>query len=153
LRASRNGLVIFDIDGTLFQGADATIAAVKKALDELRLPPADQAEITFLVGKPVSEMHAWLYSRFPDDCADRLASLVDEYELEFVSSVAEPYPGVVDALAEIRGFAAEMAICTNGPGPYVERVLDVHGLIRFFDYVRYHRATGDTKARMVLLWW
>lgn len=146
---TRNGLAIFDIDGTLFPGADATIAAVKKALDELGLPQPDQAEITFLVGKPVGEMHAWLHSRFPANSANRLASLVDRYELEFVSTVTEPYPGIVDALEEIRRFASGMAICTNGPGPYVERVLSAHDLRRFFDYVRFHRVADDTKTGMV----
>jgi phosphoglycolate phosphatase len=146
---TRNGLVIFDIDGTLYPGARATIAAVKQALDELGLPQPDDAEITFLVGKPVGEMHAWLHSRFRGNSANRLAVLVDRYELEFVSTVAKPYPGIVDALAETRRFAREMAICTNGPEPYVERVLNAHGLRRFFDHVRFHHTADDTKTRMV----
>jgi phosphoglycolate phosphatase len=122
---------------------------VKQALDQLGLPQPDEAEIIFLVGKPLSEMHAWLRSRFPANSANRLVSLVDRYELESVSAVAEPYPGIVDSLAEIRRFASEMAICTNGPGPYVERVLNAHDLGHFFDYVRFHRAANDTKTRMV----
>jgi len=144
-----NGLAIFDIDGTLFRGADATVAAVKMALEDIGLPQAQQADIKALVGKPVSDMHAWLRSWCPPEQADRLVATVDRYELDFVADGAMPYPGVIDALTEIRTFAAEMAICTNGPQLYVERVLEVHGLGRFFDRVRFHRAVDDTKVQMV----
>ncbi|KPK57964.1 MAG: hypothetical protein AMK73_09595, partial [Planctomycetes bacterium SM23_32] len=45
--------------------------------------------------------------------------------------------------------AEQMAVCTNGPGPYVEAVLDGFGLRPFFDLVRRIESADDEKAGMV----
>lgn len=143
------GLVIFDLDGTLFQGADATILAVQKAFREMGLTQPDQREVRLLVGKPSSDLHAWLRSHCQPEQAPQLVAAVDRYELAFVADGVELYPGVLEALAQIRAFVRQMAICTNGPRPYVERVINTHGLRPFFDRVRYRRSSNDIKVSMV----
>ena len=145
----KHGLVIFDIDGTLFRGADATIAAVEAAFAEFGFPQPDPAEIPELVGKPTSDLHAWLSRHCPPGRADQLAAEVDRLELSFVADGASLYPGVLEALGKIRAFAAQMAICTNGPKGYVERVVADHKLGEFFHVIRYRQTAADTKVSMV----
>jgi phosphoglycolate phosphatase len=145
----KRGLVIFDVDGTLFKGADATIAAVHKAFSEIGLASPHHLEIASFIGRPVDDLHAWLRSRCSEQQAPRLIEAVDQYELDFVSDGAQLYPGITAALENIRGFVAQMAICTNGPQNYVERVLATHDLRRFFDRIRHRQSAADTKALMV----
>jgi phosphoglycolate phosphatase len=145
----KRGLVIFDLDGTLFKGADATILAVHKAFAEMGLSQPEEHEVQYLVGRPSSDLHAWLRSQCLPEQAPQLVAAVDRYELASVSEEAELYPGAREALAQVQIFISQMAICTNGPQGYVEHVIDTHDLRQFFHQVRYRRSSDDTKVSMV----
>jgi phosphoglycolate phosphatase-like HAD superfamily hydrolase len=56
---------------------------------------------------------------------------------------------VPEVLRALRAQATALAICTNGPKPYVDAVLDRHGLRPFFDAVRHLEKEDDTKPSMV----
>jgi phosphoglycolate phosphatase len=43
----------------------------------------------------------------------------------------------------------QLAICTNGPQYYAERIIQVNNLARFFDQIRYWQSEEDTKTSMV----
>jgi phosphoglycolate phosphatase len=78
-----------------------------------------------------------------------LVAAIDRYELDFIATRGQLFPRIPEALAEIRALVGQMAICTNGPQEYVERVITEHGLRPFFDEVRYHQSNEDTKVLMV----
>ena len=143
------GLVIFDLDGTLFQGAVATILAARGAFRERGISVPEDSEVQIYVGKPAADLHAWLRTHCSDEQAPKLLADVDRYELEYVSNGAELYPGAREALARIRARTTQMAMCTNGPQAYVDHVLDGHDLRRFFDGIRYRRVGDKDKAAMV----
>jgi len=146
---ANHGLVIFDLDGTLFEGQKATLPAVQRAFQEMGLPQPDPREILSFIGKPAHVWHAWLYSHGPQEKAAQLVAAIDRYELDFIAEKAQLFPGIPEALAEIRAFVGRMAICTNGPPAYVERVIADHRLRRFFDKVRHPHSVDDTKVSMV----
>ena len=128
---SRRGFVIFDLDGTLFETARATVPAVEGAFERLGLNPPTRDEICSFIGKPGSDCHAWLRRRSADGNADEL------------------YPGAREMLSELRESAEHLAICSNGSDPYVDPVLSSHDIAHFFDHVRYRMSTKDTKPFMV----
>lgn len=146
---SRRGLVIFDLDGTLFETARATVPAVEGAFEQLGLNPPTRDEICSFIGKPGSDFHAWLRRRSSGGNADELLAVIDELELRFVSERAALYPGAREMLCELRESAEHLAICSNGSDPYVDTVLSSHDIAHFFDHVRYRMSTKDTKPLMV----
>jgi phosphoglycolate phosphatase len=143
------GLVIFDLDGTLFHGVNATVAAVQRSFQEMGLHQPDVDDIQAHIGRPAHEFHAWVRSHCSAERASQLVTAVDRYELDFIAEKGMLYPGVPEALGNIRAFADQMAICTNGPGIYAERIIDAHGLQSFFDKVRTWQSASDTKTSMV----
>ena len=145
----KSGLVIFDMDGTLFDGASATVAAVHQAFEEVGLRRPDRYDILLHIGRPAHEFHNWLRSHSSAEEASRLVALVDRYELELIGVKGELYPGVREALLEIRLLVGQMALCTNGPKTYVQRIVSTYGLKRFFDEIRHWQSDSDTKALMV----
>ncbi len=145
----RRGLVIFDLDGTLFETARATVPAVEGAFERLGLHPPTRDEICWFIGKPGSDFRAWLRRRSPPGNADELLAVIDELELRFVSERAALYPGAREMLSELRESAEHLAICSNGSDPYVDTVLSSHDIAHFFDHVRYRMSTKDTKPLMV----
>jgi phosphoglycolate phosphatase len=143
------GLVIFDLDGTLFHSAIVTVAAVQRSFEEMGLRQPDKREILSYIGRPANEFHDWLRRQCSTEGASQLVASVDRYELDLIGQKGELYPGVLQALTQIRAFVDQMAICTNGPETYVQRIVTTQGLHRFFDGIRCWQSHGDTKGLMV----
>ena len=144
------GLLIFDLDGTLFRTELVTVPAVGKSFQAhgLAVPP-DEAICSFF-GRPAPEFHAWVRSLCPPGVGSEVIAAIDGNEMDLVSQAGELYPGVREALAELRASVGQMALCSNGRHAYVSRVLDAHGLEPFFDVVRHRESGRDNKPRMVL---
>jgi phosphoglycolate phosphatase len=143
------GLLIFDLDGTLFRAETVTIPAVQQGFLAQGLAVPAKEEISAYFGKPASQYHAWLFSRCPREKASELIEAIDRRELELISETGELYPQAREVLATLRSWVGQMALCSNGPQDYVERVMTVHGLEAFFDAVRCWHSTLDNKPRMV----
>ncbi len=145
---NKRGLLIFDLDGTLFRAETVTVPAVQRSFQERGLPIPASEEICSFFGKPNSEYYAWLGSRCPQEKAAELIAVVDSRELALISETGELYPRVLEILSTLKAMVSQMAICTNGPQNYVERVMGVHGLEAFFDTVRYRKFDHDSKPLM-----
>jgi phosphoglycolate phosphatase len=145
----RSGLVIFDIDGTLFRTETVTVPAVERTFLDLGLAPPPEEEIFSFFGRPVEEFHEWLRSLAPDAFRGEVVAAVDRTELELVSETGELYRGVREVLTTLRASVAEFAICSNGRSDYVERVIRAQDLGRYFNRVRHRRSDADTKPSMV----
>lgn len=145
----RSGLVIFDIDGTLFRTETVTVPAVVRTFRDLGIAPPPKEEIFFFFGRPVEEFHEWLRSLAPDAFRGEVVAAVDRAELGMISKTGELYPGVRKALRTLRASVGQFAICSNGRSDYVERVISAQDLARYFDRVRHRRSHEDTKPSMV----
>ncbi len=145
----KRGLLIFDLDGTLFRTETVTIPAVRKTFQDqgLTVPPTE--EIRSYFGKPTEEFFVWIRSLAPRHLADDVVSEVARREIENISETGELFPGVRDVLATLRPTVGRMAICSNGVDEYVPRVLKEHNLAAFFDLVMFRGARDTDKTRMV----
>ena len=143
------GLVIFDLDGTLFRADAVTLPAAQRAFREQGLPAPSEEEVRRFIGKPTPQFHAWLADVCPAGAGAAVAEALDRYEIELVHQVGELYPGVWEALEGLRRRAAAMAVCTNGPRPYVDAVMESRGLRPFFDLVLDAQSGHGGKAGMV----
>ena len=129
-------LVVFDIDGTLFQTELATVRAVQEVFAENGLPLPSAPSICSFFGKPVEDQHRWLESQCPPESAKSIVAAVDRREMELIGKAGRLYDGVTETLARLRDGGYTLAVCSNGPVDYVNEFLDAHGLRRFFDTVR-----------------
>jgi phosphoglycolate phosphatase-like HAD superfamily hydrolase len=146
----RRGLLIFDLDGTLFRTDSITVPLVQEAFRRRGLGAPTREEICDLVGKPAPEVHAWVHARCSGDEAEKIIAEVDRGELKGVSDAGELFPGARPALQEMRQLVSGMAICSNGPRTYVELVVATQELQPLFDLVRYRREDDRDKSGMVL---
>ncbi len=142
-------LLIFDLDGTLFQTETVTVPAARQAFERhgLAAPPAE--EICAFIGRTAAEYNGWLATRCPPLIHERIVAMAAERELDLIPQAGLLYPGVRDALGELRGTADRMAICSNGSQRYVETVLTAHGIVGLFDAVRFRRRGDRGKPHML----
>jgi phosphoglycolate phosphatase len=147
--AAKDPILIFDLDGTLFHTETVTVPAAREAFEAHGLAPPDDAEICSFIGRTSAEYNAWLRTLCPPPAAERILTAAAERELELIGERGRLYPGVPEALAELRGAAAKLALCSNGSGRYVEAVLAAHRIDGFFDIVRFRRPGDTAKPQMV----
>ncbi len=125
-------LIIFDIDGTLLQSQLVTVPAIREVLTAYGLTPPSEDAIRATFGAPVKEYEAWLARLCPPKRAAQIVDAINEREQELISTTDALYPGVLDALEILKRAGHALATCTNASVPYLARVLDGHGLRKFF---------------------
>ncbi|MBI2165201.1 MAG: HAD family hydrolase [Chloroflexi bacterium] len=143
------GLLIFDLDGTLFQTSTATVPAVQEGFLSMGLPPPPSEDICSFIGSPVHQYYAWIRSKCPKDAASALLAEIDRLEMEFASSRGRLFPGVLRALQNLRDSVSQLSLCSNGPKQWVEHVIRTQGLEGLFDAVKYRVSSHETKGKMV----
>jgi len=144
-----NRLVIFDVDGTLFQTDKVTVPAVQRTFAAYGLPMPEMEAILGFFGKSVTSYESWLANQCPPGLAPKIVEAANALELQLIGEEGKLYAGVPETLAQLRNTGYVLAVCSNGPQAYVDEVLDKHRLRSFFPivYARDKRYSG--KEEMV----
>jgi phosphoglycolate phosphatase len=138
--ALRPRLVVFDFDGTLADTWRDIAAALDRTLTEVGLPSVRGPEVRFWIGNGVLPL---LEHAVPSDwqSPDRLEALYarfrDHYDVQCLETT-ELYPGVLECLEDLS--EERLAIVSNKPSRFLDRILNGLGLKPYFDVV----VAGDT---------
>lgn len=108
-------LVIFDLDGTLLNTISDLAHAANHALRECGYPVHDISTYPFYVGNGVGRL---LERVLPPEHRDadtvaRVREIFQDYYDTHLWEHTEPYPGIVDLLAELAGRKVKLAVCSN----------------------------------------
>lgn len=127
-------LIIFDCDGTLVDGQDRIVSAMRAAADRCGVAPAEPEAVRRIIGLRLNEAAAVLY---PGESPSLPARLAEAYRQCFreqgLSAEPEPlFPGCRACLDRLRGDGALLAVATGKGTRGLLRVLDGHGLRAYF---------------------
>ncbi len=146
---NKTKLIIFDLDGTLFQTQYVTVPAVQQAFTAFGLPAPSKEGICAFFGKPVEAYERWLETQCPPGLASAVVERANALELELIETSGRLYPGVRECLADLAETGYTLAICSNGPDSYVNEVVRAHGLGHFFNEVCARGTCYGDKVEMV----
>lgn len=132
-------LVVFDLDGTLFDTRHDIVAAVNHARREYQLPPLNESTVTGMVGEGVRVLAERAFTGSGVDL-DEATSQIMTYYSAHPADLAELYPGVRETLPQI---GALKAVVSNKPKSLVEALLTDAGISSQFANV----SGGDTFPR------
>ena len=126
--------VIFDMDGTLINSANAICEAVNEIRKDLNLEPLPHAFIVQTINTPGKDWAKILYNieNFSH------SSFKEGFERYFVKHYKQSvvlYDGVLSVLQWLKARNAYLAIATNAPQASLNAVLERHGILPFFDKV------------------
>jgi phosphoglycolate phosphatase len=129
-------LVIFDLDGTLVDSKLDLANSVNATRAEFGLPPLDLALIGQYVGNgaPVLLRRAMGPDASEEDVRKALEFFLAHYA-EHKLDHTRAYPGVPEALEELRRGGVRMAVLTNKPVKISGRILEGLGLAQYFTRV------------------
>ena len=135
---------LFDLDGTLVDSAKDLAHAVNTVLARRGLAPLPTPEIASFLGKGAAHlMRKVAAARGLTPSEQELEALVSEYASILVASNSrgtEFFPGVLDALGELRAAGVKTALVTNKMRAITEAFLRDRGVEALFDIVV---AAGD----------
>ena len=140
LRCGMNGArrdlhaVIFDLDGTLVDSAGEIASALNRALAELERAPMPVKDVEKLIGRGVRVLmeRALRIARVP---MAHLDEAVQRFEVHYAANVgteARLFEGVRPGLAALKEAGMRMAVVTNKPRFFTERLLERLEVADFF---------------------
>ena len=137
-------LVIFDLDGTLFQAKPVIMCAITQLMRELGLPAPDAADLQ----KSAPQGALSMLKHILGDDADAHLPLYKALLRETITDTGELFPGVRESLERLKGEGHELIICSNSPEEYIALVLESTGIAKFIS--RYYSAgTYPSKAKLI----
>jgi len=129
---TKTELVILDFDGTLVDTRDDIVAGVREALADLHQPAPPDPVIAGHIGRGVEHLAA---SCLPPDRQDLLQGMLERFRSRYgacFDRTSAPYPGVVHGLTLLRNNDRQLAVASNKPQYYIDRLLDRFYLRPFF---------------------
>ena len=124
---------LFDVDGTLTDSAPDICGSVEVVLDKHGLPPQSRRYLQSFIGKHLQELWAEL---IPGLTPEHSETLTQEYRQVYWArnhSSTRLYPGVAEMLAALGG---RKSTATTKGTPTTRVVLEMFGLIQFFDHIQ-----------------
>jgi len=128
-------VIVFDLDGTLFDTRADIVNAVNRARASFELGPLDFDRVVAMVGNGVKVLAERVFRDSPVVPETAHSTIMEFYTPD--GSTAPLYPGVAETLPRLN---ARLAIVSNKPTELVHGLLRQNGLDGRFDYV----AGGDT---------
>ena len=139
-------LLIFDLDGTLFQAKPAVLRADYALMDELGVISPDEKTLFKYAGR---NLDTFLRHILPED-TDFAAARLRYFELirEAMQESCELFPGIFDMLAQLHEEGHELVVCSNSPEIYIKLVLERTGIMRFITGF-YSAEEHESKAELI----
>ena len=127
-------LLVFDLDGTLIDSERDLANSVNATLAEMRRAPLADELIASYVGQGAPRLieQALGPGATAEECETGLAHFLAYYRDHMLDHTVT-YPGVREALAALDGMA--MAVLTNKPVRFSQRIIEGLGLARYFRIV------------------
>jgi phosphoglycolate phosphatase len=126
-------LLIFDLDGTLIDSKQDLVQAVNAARARMHLAPLDDETVASYVGNgaPVLIRRAMGPDATEEQCREALEYFYEFYRDHMLDHTTL-YPGVREALDELRAARLPMAVLTNKPVRFSRGIIDGLGLTSHF---------------------
>lgn len=124
---------IFDVDGTLLDSAQDICAAIQHVLSDHVSEPLPFDYLRSFVGFHLDDVFLDVVPHATRAQLDRMIELYKANYLGRKHASTRPFPGVVEALSQLRG---RKTTATTKGTPTTRAVLDQFGLLPFFDHVQ-----------------
>jgi phosphoglycolate phosphatase len=131
-------VIMFDLDGTLFDTAQAITTAFNATFEALQLPALENQNICDTIGLPLEKAFSNLLNQ-PED-TPIVTGCVEEYQRQFREKILPAaktllFPGVFEGLLNLKNHQFNLAVTTNKFSRSANPLLAAAGIADFFGVV------------------
>jgi phosphoglycolate phosphatase len=140
-----------DLDGTIIDSEPGILSSCRAALLVLGHKPDLSLNVSKFIGSPLEEVMCALLEPYGDQ---RTTEAVKAYRADYGQSglfKSMPYPGIEQALKEIRQSGARLFLATSKRRHFAERILDHFGFTPFFEAIYGPEADGALSHKPELI--
>lgn len=130
MQRERFDMVVFDVDGTLLDTSAGILSAVRKVIEEEKLPTLSEEQLRGFIGPPIQNSFANAYGisqSKANEMGNRFRKIYGTDEFLFQ---AIPYEGIYETFSSISAFS-KITIATYKRIDYASRILDYFGFDRY----------------------
>lgn len=142
-------LVVFDLDGTLYNTEKTVVAAVTAALSNLNYEYVSKELILGAVGETFKGFCRKIMPDLSEFKTEELIEKIRLYERKFVVEQGELFDGIPEMLKELKSRGYFLAICSNGSQSYIEIVLDTFKIGNLFDAIKF-KNSSKSKSDLII---
>ena len=125
---------LLDLDGTLTDPGIGITNSVMYSLKKFGIEVADRSELYSFIGPPLPDSFKRVFG-FSEEQADRAVTYYREYFRDKGIFENVVYPGIPEALEQLKSKGVIVALATSKPYEFSVRILDHFDLMKYFDYV------------------
>ena len=143
-------IVLFDLDGTLFESGEGILNTVRETLARFRWPVPEPDQLRRFIG-PANHYSYEFVAGMPHQLAQEAAAYHRAAYRDGGWRACRLYPGVRELLRELRAAGAKTAVASTKPRPALESMLNAFGLAPLFDAVAAGEADGTRGEKPYLI--
>lgn len=143
-------LLIFDWDGTLVDSIGRIVEAMRVAALGCSLPERSEMAIKGIIGLGLPEAILSLYPELDLVALERFRGRYADHYLSLETEPSPFFPGVVGALDDFRRLGYRLAVATGKSRRGLQRVLQAHGWLDYFDVTRCADETASKPDPLML---
>jgi len=129
-------LIIFDWDGTLCDSTGRIVAAMREAAGQLSAPIPEVNAVREVIGLGLPEAMEELFPMLDLPERDAMRARYSACYVEIDREPAELFPGAMEVMDTLRDQGHQLAVATGKGRRGLNRVLEGHGLLNYFDATR-----------------
>ena len=126
--------ILFDLDGTLTDPGEGITKSVAYALASFGITVQDRRTLYPFIGPPLVESFMGFYG-FTAEQAKQAVEKYREYFSQQGIFENTPYPGIHQALAQLKGQGKRLLLATSKPTVFARQILERFDLLPYFDFV------------------
>ena len=126
--------IVFDFDGTVCETGEGIFKSAQFALQSYSIPCPNWEELGFFVGPPLLDSFQ-RYDGVDEKLAEKLVEKYRERYGEIGIYESSFYNGIIDVIKQLKSKGCKIAIGSSKPQIFIEKILDKHNLLKYFDYI------------------
>lgn len=129
-------LILFDLDGTVFDTADTILNSLKATVKNAGLRTLTEEEVNTFIGPPIIDSLKRYYPEMSDEEINSLTQEYRKYYLEYELLKAKPFNHIPEVIVKLKENGYKVALATYKLMKCVTPLFDYYDMTKYFDTLR-----------------
>lgn len=129
-------LILFDLDGTVFDTANTILNSLKATVKNAGLRTLTEDEVNTFIGPPIIDSLKRYYPEMSDEKIEELTKKYRQYYIDYELLKAKPFPHIPEVIVSLKENGYKIALATYKLMKCVTPLFDHYDMTKYFDTLR-----------------